>query len=63
VAVAAGIFIVAVIFWSGFALGAHAGGHHRHGGGSWHNSAMMHHRPQTGQGQFPGDGGNHGRGD
>jgi hypothetical protein len=58
-AVAAGVFIVAVIFWSGFALGAHAGGHHGHGGGSWHHSAMMHHGPQMGQWQLPGGGGDH----
>ena len=40
--VAGAVFIVAVIFFSGFILGAHAGGHH----GGWHHghhdSAMFH---------------------
>lgn len=38
------VFIVAVIFWSGFVLGA-SNGHHHHGGheggGGQHNSEMM----------------------
>lgn len=44
VAVIAGIvFIVAVIFWSGFVLGASAGHRHHggHEGGGQHNSEMM----------------------
>jgi hypothetical protein len=42
--VAGVVFIVAVIFFSGFMLGAHAGGHHGgwHHGGGHHNSAMFH---------------------
>jgi hypothetical protein len=38
------VFIVAVIFFSGFMLGAHAGGHRDgwHHGGGHHNSAMFH---------------------
>ena len=37
------VFIIAVIFWSGFMLGAHGGGHHGHeGGGSRQEKAMMH---------------------
>lgn len=37
------LFIVAVIFWSGFVLGATAGHHGGHGGGGWHHhSGMMH---------------------
>jgi hypothetical protein len=43
VTLAATVFVIAVIFWSGFVLGAHAGGHHgHHGGGGMHNAAMMH---------------------
>jgi len=42
--VAATVFVIAVIFWSGFILGAHAGGGHQwHGGGGGHSAAMMHH--------------------
>src|SRR5689334_11217974 len=42
--VAGVVFIVAVIFFSGFILGAHAGGGHRwhHGGGD--REFSMHHR-------------------
>jgi hypothetical protein len=37
------VFIIAVIFWSGFMLGAHGGSHHGHeGGGSRHENGMMH---------------------
>jgi hypothetical protein len=41
------VFIVAVIFWSGFILGAceGGGGGHQHGhggGGSWHHNGMAH---------------------
>ena len=43
VTLAATVFVIAVIFWSGFILGAHAGGHHGHGGGGGHSAAMMHH--------------------
>jgi hypothetical protein len=44
ITVAATVFVIAVIFWSGFILGAHGGGgHHWHGGGSAHSAAMMHH--------------------
>jgi hypothetical protein len=45
VVVLAGIvFILAVIFWSGFLLGASAGGHHGDGGGgSRHENGMVHH--------------------
>jgi hypothetical protein len=39
---AATVVVIAAIFWSGFVMGAHAGGHHGHGGGM-HNAAMMHH--------------------
>jgi hypothetical protein len=42
------VFIVAVIFWSGFVLGACEGGggggwHHGGGGGGWHHDGMAHH--------------------
>jgi hypothetical protein len=44
VTLAATVFVIAVIFWSGFILGAHAGGGHQwHGGGGGHSAAMMHH--------------------
>jgi hypothetical protein len=68
VAIAAGsVFIVAVIFFSGFALGAHSGGgyHHRHHGqgmGMQHHGGppMMPMRPgfmfPGGPGMFPGFG-------
>ena len=41
------VFIIAVIFWSGFILGAceGGGGGHHHGGGegdSWHHNGMAH---------------------
>jgi hypothetical protein len=43
--VAGVVFIVAVIFFSGFILGAHSGGHRGgwHHGGGHHGFAMMHH--------------------
>jgi hypothetical protein len=40
------VFIVAVIFWTGFVLGAcegGGGGHHGGGGGQWHHYGMAHH--------------------
>jgi len=41
------VFIVAVIFWTGFVLGAcegGGGGHHHEGGeGGWHHNGMAHH--------------------
>jgi len=41
------VFIIAVIFWSGFILGAcegGGGGHHGGGGGgNWHHYGMAHH--------------------
>jgi hypothetical protein len=42
--VAGVVFIVAVIFFSGFILGAHSGGHRGgwHHGGGHHGFAMMH---------------------
>lgn len=49
IAVVAGIvFIVAVIFWSGFVLGASAGHHQdgNEGGGGQHNSKMMQDGPE-----------------
>jgi hypothetical protein len=49
VTLAALVFIVAVIFWSGFILGACSGGHHGHGGGGSHDSGMMHQGPPQGQ--------------
>ncbi len=59
VGIVAGIvFIVAVIFFSGFALGRHAGGghggwHHHH----WQGAGMSHHGgPPMGQWRFPGGG-------
>jgi hypothetical protein len=39
--VAGVVFIVSAIFFSGFILGAHTGGHHGHGHGH-HHMAMMH---------------------
>jgi hypothetical protein len=41
VTVAATVFVIAAIFWSGFILGAHPGGH-GHGGGAMLSAAMMH---------------------
>ena len=43
--VAGVVFIVAVVFFSGFILGAHSGGHRGgwHHGGGHHGFAMMHH--------------------
>jgi hypothetical protein len=43
--VAGVVFIVSVVFFSGFILGAHSGGHrgeHHHHGGGHHDFAMMH---------------------
>lgn len=48
VGIAAGVvFIVAVIFFSGFVLGAHSGGHHRGGflGGHDRGTAIFHRGP------------------
>ncbi|WP_018603417.1 hypothetical protein [Mycobacterium sp. 155] len=44
--VAGTVFIVAVVFGTGFLLGVHSGGgHHRYGGGGWERPGMMfHHR-------------------
>jgi len=56
VAIVAGIvFIVAVIFFTGFILGHRGGhhGHHHHG----HHHAMVHHRGPGGPGNFGGPGG------
>jgi hypothetical protein len=43
--VAGSVFIVAVIFFSGFALGVHSGGGH-HGGGHHHGQMGMHQQSQ-----------------
>lgn len=59
--VAGVVFIVAVIFFSGFILGAHSGGHHRggHHGGHDRGAAIFHRGPPPG---FPmGPGGEFGR--
>lgn len=59
--VAGVVFIVAVIFFSGFILGAHSGGHHRggHHGGHDRDVAIFHRGPPPG---FPmGPGGEFGR--
>ncbi|MDV3123981.1 hypothetical protein M1247_03560 [Mycobacterium sp. 21AC1] len=59
VGIVAGIvFIVAVVFGTGFMLGAHSGGHHHGGGGHDRHGMMMFHRggpPPMGPGQrmFP----------
>jgi hypothetical protein len=53
--IAGSVFIIAVIFFSGFILGAHAGGEH-HGGHHRHGYGMSHregHR-EMGPWQFPG---------
>jgi hypothetical protein len=42
--VAGVVFIVAVVFFSGFVLGAHAGGHHRGGGHGDRDHGFMMHR-------------------
>jgi hypothetical protein len=56
--IAGTVFIIAVVFFSGFILGAHAGGgHHHHGedGHHWHGSSMSHRGgPPMGQWQSPG---------
>lgn len=54
--VAGVVFIVAVVFFSGFILGAHSGGHrggHHHGGGN-HQFGMIHRGPPP---MFGGPGG------
>jgi hypothetical protein len=51
------VLIVAVIFWSGFILGAHAGGHHRgdsEGGRSSHHEIGMMHSGLQNAGALPG---------
>ena len=54
--VAGTVFIVAVIFFTGFILGAHSGGHGGgHGGGERHHESMMFHRggpPMGPSGEF-----------
>ncbi|AGB24307.1 hypothetical protein Mycsm_04053 [Mycobacterium sp. JS623] len=41
IALAGIVFIIAVIFWSGFVLGACSSGHHgHHGGGGRHDESM-----------------------
>ncbi|MBV8930522.1 MAG: hypothetical protein JO152_15480 [Mycobacteriaceae bacterium] len=66
VAIVAGVvFTVAVIFFSGFALGRHSGGgFHHEGGGRGHEHSMSFHRPiapmgpwQQSPGYGPGGGG------
>ncbi|HEX4586676.1 MAG TPA: hypothetical protein VH185_01740 [Mycobacterium sp.] len=49
VALAGIVFIVAVIFWSGFILGASEGGHHHEheGGGSRHESMSSLYAPES----------------
>jgi hypothetical protein len=42
--VAGVVFIVAVVFFSGFVLGAHGGGHHRGGGHGDRDHGFMMHR-------------------
>lgn len=60
VAIVAGIvFIVAVIFFTGFILG-HRGGHHGHH--HKHHHAMVHHRGPGGPGNFGGPGAPGGQG-
>jgi hypothetical protein len=47
VALAGIVFIIAVIFWSGFVLGACSGGHHgHHWDGSRHASMSSLHAPE-----------------
>ena len=56
--VAGVVFIVSVVFFSGFILGAHSGGHrgeHHHGGGH-HGFEMMHPGGPRGQFEGPGEG-------
>ncbi|OSC26652.1 hypothetical protein B8W69_15670 [Mycobacterium vulneris] len=61
VAIVAGIvFIVAVIFFTGFILG-HRGGHHGHHHHK-HHHAMVHHRGPGGPGSFGGPGAPGGQG-
>ncbi|MFV9632495.1 hypothetical protein [Mycobacterium neumannii] len=58
VGIAAGVvFIVAVIFFSGFILGSHSGGHHRgggHHGGHDRDVAIFHRGPPPGAPMGPG---------
>jgi len=56
VGIVAGIvFIVAVIFFSGFILGRHAGGGWHHGHHHWQGAGMSHHGgPGMGRWRFPG---------
>lgn len=57
VGIAAGVvFIVAVIFFSGFILGAHSGGHHRggHHGGHDRDVGVFHRGPPPGGPMMPG---------
>jgi hypothetical protein len=51
--VAGSVFIVAVIFFTGFALGAHSGGGH-HGGHHRQDMGMMHHDGPPGMQMRPG---------
>jgi hypothetical protein len=47
VALAGIVFIIAVIFWSGFVLGVYSGGHHgHHWGGSRHASMSSIYAPE-----------------
>jgi len=54
------LFIVAVVFFSGFALGLHSGGSGHFGHRHWHNGMMMGRgeppmmRPGGGPGFYPG---------
>lgn len=71
-ALAGAVLIIAVIFWTGFMLGAQGGHHGHHGGGHHHASSMSHHWQgggghqghggQGGQWQTPGGGGQQGHG-
>jgi hypothetical protein len=61
--VAGVVFIVAVIFFSGFILGAHSGGHHGGGHGDRHRGFAMFHKggpppmfPMGPRGEFQGPG-------
>jgi hypothetical protein len=60
IAIVAGtVFIIAIIFFSGFALGARTGGgyHHWHGGGHHEGGMGWHHHPRMGPGGPGGPGG------
>jgi len=62
------LFIVAVVFFSGFALGLHSGGSGHFGHRHWHNGMMMGRgeppmmRPGGGPGFYPGGPGGSGPG-